>query len=175
VAKLHGQVAKADILPGQQLTAKDFEAAGNGVITKLAATERAVAIPLDSAHGLLGILRAGDHVDVLSGFLVETAGTRPRPLLRTIAQDVLVLKAPVRDKAGAGLQGTANSVEDIVVRMSNSAAPKVAFAAEYGKVWLALRPADGKDVPRRSIVTIESLMFTDLANARVLRAGGGAR
>lgn len=172
-AVLRGKVATSDILPGQQLTSADFKPAGSGVITKLDSEQRAVTLPLDKAHGMIGQLRVGDHVDVLAGFLVETGGGRPRPVMRNVAQDVLVLSVP-KAATGAAVSGSSRP-QEIGLRVSNVSAPKVAFAAEFGKVWLALRPANGEDVSKRSLVTIESLLFSQLSGTTPLRAGGAAR
>lgn len=171
-ALLKGKVATTDILPGQQLTDADFKSAGNGVITKLDAEERAITVPLDKAHGLIGQLRVGDHIDVLAGFLVETGSGRPRPVMRTVAQDVLVLSIPPK-ATGTAVNGSSRP-QEIGLRVTNVAAPKIAFAAEFGKVWLALRPANGADVDKRSLVTIESLLFSQLSGTRPLRANRGA-
>ena len=173
-AVLKGKVASVDILPGQQLTRSDFKAAGSGVITKLDATQRAIALPLDKAHGLIGPVKVGDHVDVLSGFLVDTGAGRPKPVLRTIAQDVLVLSVP-EAAGGAGVRSGGNSAKEVTLRVDSKSAPKLAFASEYGKVWLVLRPANGEDVDKRSLVTIESMLFTDLANSQILRAARNGR
>ena len=170
-AILKGKVATTDILPGQQLTRGDFKPAGSGVITKLDAEHRAVTLPLDKAHGMIGQLRIGDHIDVLAGFLVETGGGRPRPVMRTVAQDVLVLDVP-KQATGAAVNGGGRP-QEIGLRVTSVSAPKIAFAAEFGKVWLALRPANGKDLDKRSLVTIESLLFSQLANSTALRVNRG--
>ena len=54
-AILRGRVAAEDIFPGQQLTEADFVVAPEGAVTsKLAEDERAISIPLDTAHGMIG-------------------------------------------------------------------------------------------------------------------------
>src|SRR4051812_10068380 len=70
-ASLRGQVATHDLVRGQQLTVADFAKPTNQVLSRLDADERAVTIPLDSAHGMLANVQAGDHVDVLAGFDVD--------------------------------------------------------------------------------------------------------
>jgi Flp pilus assembly protein CpaB len=155
-AALRGKVAVADILPGQQLTSADFKPAGRGVVTKLAADQRAITISLDTAHGLIGTIAAGDHVDVLSGFLVDNATGRQAPVLRTLMQDVLVLSVP--KSAGGGI-GAATQTKDVTLRVSYRQAPKIAFAADNGKLWLALRPQNGNTVDAQTLVTLQSLLF----------------
>src|ERR1700719_2761246 len=50
---LHGEVATRNIYPGQQITASDFTTSG-GIASQLTTTQRAVSVPVDSAHGLVG-------------------------------------------------------------------------------------------------------------------------
>jgi Flp pilus assembly protein CpaB len=156
--KLRGKVAVEDILPGQQLTATDFKPAGHGIVTKLGADQRGIKVSLDAAHGLIGDVQRGDHVDVLSGFMVDTATGRPRPMLRTLMQNLLVLDAPVGVKASGGRSGSSRPRE-VTLRVTNKQAPKLAFAADNGKVWLVLRPQNGSDSVEQSLVTLESLLL----------------
>lgn len=167
-ATLRGKVAVADILPGQQLTAADFRAAGRGIVTKLGADERAITIALDSSHGLAGKIRAGDHVDVLSGFVIDSNVGRQRPVLQVLMQDVLVLDVPLRAKgpdADADTGGT-NEISEVTLRVSARSAPKLAFAADNGKLRLVLRPQNGARLDRSSLVSVASL----LAEARPVKA-----
>ncbi len=161
-AKLRGKVAVEDILPGQQLTAADFEPAGHGLVTKLGAEQRGIKVSLDASHGLIGDVQKGDHVDVLSGFMVDTATGRPRPMLRTLMQNLLVLDAPVGVNANGGRSGSSRPRE-VTLRVTNKQAPKLAFAADNGKVWLVLRPQNGKDSLEQSLVTLESLLLDSRA------------
>lgn len=165
-ATLRGKIALEDILPGQQLTAADFKPAGRGVVTKLGPDERGMKVALDSAHGLIGTIRKGDHVDVLSGFLVDSATGRQRPILRTLMQNVLVLDAPAGG-AGGGAAGGSDNTEDVTLRVKDKQAPKLAFAADNGKLWLVLRPQNGRDNERQSLVTLETLLL----DAKSIRSG----
>jgi len=67
-AALSGKAAAQDIFPGQQITSADFSATADPLRGRLTGTQRALAIPVDAAHGLIGSVRAGDHVDVLGSF-----------------------------------------------------------------------------------------------------------
>src|SRR5919202_262587 len=93
-ASLRGVVAVHDIVRGQQLTTADFAKPTDPVMSRLGSDERAVSIPHDSAHGIIGRIAAGDHVDVLAGFQVEpdSGAARPHPVMRTLLQDVEVLQ-----------------------------------------------------------------------------------
>jgi pilus assembly protein CpaB len=155
-AVLRGKVATAQILPGQQLTAADFTGAGHGIVTKLSADERAITISLDSAHGLVGKVRSGDHVDVLSGFMLDSSAGRQRPVLRLLMQDVLVLDVPKR--ASSAAVGGANDTSEVTLRVAASVAARLAFASDNGKVWLVLRPQNGARLDHSTLVTLASLL-----------------
>jgi Flp pilus assembly protein CpaB len=167
---LKGKLATREILPGSQLTGTEFATADNDIVTKLAPDQRALTLPVDRAHGMVGTIKPGDHVDIIGGFLVDTGVGRPRPLARNLVQDVLVLKVP-NVETGAGGKVLPSVINEVTVRLGNRLAPKVAFVAEYGKLWVALRPANGTNVARTSLTTIESLMFGDPATARSFRRG----
>ena len=154
---LAGKVAARDIYPGQQITAADFTTGGDAVRGKLSGDQRAIAVPLDGAHGLIGQVRANDRVDVLAGFNASSASTgRGRPTLRTLVRDVLVLKAPESTSTSSGRAGTGN----IIVRVSDKQAAQLAFATDNGKVWFVLRPPAGATSSSESTpnVNLDSLL-----------------
>jgi Flp pilus assembly protein CpaB len=157
-AALRGKIAVADILPGQQLTGGDFKTAGSGPVTKLGADERGIMISLDNAHGLNGSIKPGDHVDVFSGFLVDRRANGLRPVLRALMQNVLVLKTPTEVKRSTVGSGS-NKPKEVMLRVKSSQAPALAFAADNGKVWLVLRPENGEDIDRRTLVNLESVLL----------------
>ena len=156
-AALKGKVAVDDILPGQQLTNDDFKAAGHGIVTKLAADQRAISVSLDTAHGLVGNIRAGDHVDVLSGFMLDSSIGRQTPVLRMLMQNVLVLDVPAK-KTTTGVGQNANQTSEITLRVDAAAAPKLAFAADNGTLWLVLRPQNGEKIDGDTVVSLASLL-----------------
>src|SRR5947208_2461428 len=125
-AALAGKVATRDIYPGDQITAADFAADADPLRGELTGDQRAMAVPLDSAHGLIGQVRAGDKVDVLAGFnAASSAGGAGRPQLRTLIQNVLVLKAPDGAKTASS-----TSTQNLTVRVTAAQAAQVAFAAD---------------------------------------------
>jgi Flp pilus assembly protein CpaB len=168
---LRGRVATHDIFPGQQLTTADFAVGGASVASSLTKAERLIAIPLDGAHGLIGQVSTGDHVDVFAGFNVvpvdargvPVQGGQSRAVLKLIMQDV-----PVGDVGKAGNGGNAN----VSLKVTNAQAENLAFASDNGKVWIVLRPPNGaKPVPPR-LVTAETLLL-GVPAVVVQRAFGG--
>jgi pilus assembly protein CpaB len=134
---LHGEVAARNIYPGQQITASDFTNSAT-IASELNGPQRAVSVPVDPAHGLIGFVRTGDHVDVLASY---TAGAGSnRGAVTTLLRDVLVLSVP---SSGGGGVGGGGSNSNIALRVSDQDAPSLAYAADNGKVWIVLRPPLG--------------------------------
>jgi Flp pilus assembly protein CpaB len=134
---LHGEVTATAIYPGQQLTAADFAHGNVTIASQLTGTERALSVPVDSAHGLIGFVQTGDYVDVLSSF----AGNGGHGAVSMLASDVLVLSAPSSGGSG-GIAGGGNA-GNIVLRVTAKTATAMAFAADNGKIWITLRPPVG--------------------------------
>jgi Flp pilus assembly protein CpaB len=155
-AALRGRVAISDIYPGQQLTVADFSVALTDALpTHLAQTQRAIAIPIDSAHGLVGQLQPGDHVDVYAGFNVDSArGGGSGPVIKLLMQNALILRVPgVHTGIGAG------SSSNVVLRASYQQAAEIAFASDNGKIWLVARPNANAQPTPPELVTVESLLL----------------
>ena len=165
-AAIEGKVAAKDIFPGQQVTAESFARGIEPLRAQLAGDMRAISIPIDTAHGSLGHLRRGDHVDVLVGFMAVSQFGRAKPMVRTLLQDVLVLSAPPKPKGGATSSATAKS--SVTLRVNDRQAARVAFAAENGKVWLSMRPPAGARSTPPSTVRLETL----LSETKPIRTGG---
>jgi Flp pilus assembly protein CpaB len=161
-ASLRGRYATREILRGQQLTAADFSATANALSSTLTGRQRVVTVPLDSAHGLIGQLQVGDHVDVMAAFTVlpitrggtPIAGAAPRPVLKTIIQNAPVVSIT----GGGGGIGGANT-SNVGLRLTFTQANQLAFASENGKIWLADRPAAGAPLLRPSFVTLETVLL----------------
>jgi Flp pilus assembly protein CpaB len=158
-----GKVAVKDIQPGQQLTLGDFSTA-SGVTAQLAPDERAISVPLDTSHGLTGVVNAGDRVDVYAGVdgSVDRAsnGISAGAALRLLMSNVPVLA--VSKNAGSGLGGSGvNAQADVVLRVNASKAGALAFASDNGKVWLILRGANAKNpsAQAQAAYTINSLLL----------------
>jgi Flp pilus assembly protein CpaB len=165
-ATLKGRVALEDIYPGQQLTTADFSTSTTDAIaTKITADQRAVSIPLDEAHGLIGHVRAGDRVDILGGFNVvrvdgrgnpiQNAGAA-RPVMKLLMENIYVLEVPT--EAGGGFGGGGKQT-NVVLRLTDEQAAQLAFASDNGKIWFSLRPQSGASTPAPSFVTLETLLL----------------
>jgi pilus assembly protein CpaB len=133
---LRGQAAVTEILPGQQLVAADFGPSTGGVIDRLSGNQRAVAVPVDATHGLSGNVQAGDHVDVFASF----GGNAGGGVVHTLLQNALVLQPPT---GSSGSVGSSNGGSSIILQVTDQQALSLAYTADFGKVWIVLRPGTG--------------------------------
>jgi len=130
-ALLKGRVAVADIYPGQQLTLTDFTPTAVATLgARLTGKQRAISIPIDSVHGMIGTVVPGDRVDVYANL----SGA-----IKPILQNVYVLSES-GSGASTGLGSSATGASAITLRVSPSGAGRLAFASDNGKVWVVLRP-----------------------------------
>ena len=156
-AAIRGRVAVRDVYKGQQLTAADFVAGATSLSSTLTGTQRIVTIPLDTAHGLIAHLQAGDRVDVFAGFNVTpvgqvAAGAQSVPIVSRVMTNILVVDVSGSAKSAVGQQGNTN----VSLRMTDAQAQKVAFASDNGKIWLTLRPAANASSTAPGLVTVNS-------------------
>jgi Flp pilus assembly protein CpaB len=158
LSQIDGRVASHDIYPGQQITTAAFGASGGALTSKLSGADRAVTVSLDSAHGLSGAVATGDRVDVIVGFNVNRRVGGTSAVTKLLAPNVLVLKTG-DNSSGSG---------DVTLRVSDDMAPKIAFAADNGKIWLVLRPAAGAKETAPKVVSVDTLLF----GVKPLQAGG---
>jgi Flp pilus assembly protein CpaB len=170
-ASFRGRIAVDDIYPGQQLTVSDFSATGADVLgVKLGGDQRAISIPVDVAHGMVGQVEAGDHVDVYGSYMVKQPNSNEptRAVLKPILQDALVLSAPESGGSGLGGGGTSN----VVLRASPRSTSEIAFTVDNGKLWIVLRPRSGAPAAKPDLVTVETILF-NVRPLAVYRSFGG--
>jgi Flp pilus assembly protein CpaB len=157
---LKGQVAIADVFPGEQLTAAKFSADQAGSFSnQITADQRVVTIPFDAAHGLIGRVQAGDHIDVYAGFNVHPIGQDGRPVpggseravLKLITTDVDVLAVPD--------SGSSTGKARLTIRAADQDVAKMAFTADNGVLWAILRPRANAAPTSPNIVSVETVLF----------------
>ena len=118
-SEIAGAVSVASITAGQQVTVADFAHTEITIGAYLRGDQRAIAIPLDTAHGFTSYLVEGDTVDIM-GY-----GSHGTVML---AQDITVL---------------ANSGGDVVFRVTDKQALVLTAASAETQLWLSLRPPAG--------------------------------
>jgi Flp pilus assembly protein CpaB len=177
-SSIRGRVAERDIYPGAQLTAADFAPAEDALAATLTETQRVVSVPLGSAHGLIGSISEGDHVDVYASFNVIPVardgtplnGGQSRAVLRRIMSDIQVLGVGAQKGDNVASTGSTN----VQLKVTEQQAANLAFASDNGKLWLALRPSAGAKTSRPSIVTVETLLL-GVPPLRAVQSFGGTR
>jgi Flp pilus assembly protein CpaB len=153
---LRGRIAADDIFPGAQLTTAQFTAGATDTVSaRVIEYERGIAVPVDEAHGMIGKVVAGDKVDVIAGFVIDGSDGKQHPVTFLLVQDVLVLDVP--EEAKAGFAAGANK-QSVVLRLTDEEATKTAYASEYGKVWIAVRPRSGAEQSLPARVTLDRLL-----------------
>lgn len=150
---LSGEHAASNILPGQQLTSADFVSGGTGIPAQLTPNQRAISLTLDASHGLDGVLEAGDYVDVYGGFNLNAV-----PVIRLLADDATVLKVGT----GGGTTGAGGG--QVLLAVTNTQAATLAYTADYGRVWLVLRPASAVN-PRQYLTDLPTIVRSVVALA----------
>ncbi len=148
---LHEEVATRNIFPGQQLTTADFAKTG-AFHSRLPRGDRAISVPVDGSHGMVGYLHSGNRVDVYVSF-PGSGSTNKVPYLRLLATNVVVLDAAQAASGGIGNTNTAN----VVLQLDSRLAADLAFASDNGKIWLILGPGYGAR-PSREIITEQAII-----------------
>jgi Flp pilus assembly protein CpaB len=149
-AALTGSIAAHDIFPGQQMTQADFAPqAETSIPYQITGAQRAIAIPVDSAHGLIGQVTNGNFVDVyvgVSGAGGSASAGSGGAVVTLLLADVLVLSAP-------GAAGP-----NAILRVTSSQAARFAFAADNARIWLVLRPQVGAKRTLPTTATLATLL-----------------
>jgi len=139
---LSGRAAVADIFPGHQLLATDFAVdTGASISSQLTGDQRALSINIDTTHGSLSQVRAGDNVDVY----ISAAG-----VVKLFRPDVKVLAIP----ATQGPSGAGN----LIVRVKQKDAADWAFAADNAQFWFVLRPVVGAKKTAKDTANAASIL-----------------
>lgn len=154
---MKGKVTVAEIFPGKQLTASDFADATSAIGASLKLYDRAIAVPFDSARGLIGYIQKGDHVDVIAGFNVDRGDGKQVPITKTIMQNILVLDAP--DSSSKGGIGSSTSNSNIVLLVDDKQADDLAFSSDYGNVWVVLRAGAGAQQHTPDLTSVDTILF----------------
>jgi pilus assembly protein CpaB len=154
-ASLKNTVTVQDIYPGQQLLASDLTPLGLALGTQLVKEQRAISIPADTTHGLIGYVQPGDRVDIYGGFSTTVGGVE-QSITKLLMQDMLVLGAVGGGGGGIGQGGGGGT---LVLRVTPRQAAELAFATDNGNLWVSLRPRTGAPVERPNLITKEKLLF----------------
>jgi Flp pilus assembly protein CpaB len=155
-SSLRDRVATRDIYAGSQLTAADFAPAAADVAASLTKHQRIITLPFDATHGSTANLQAGDHVDIYAMFNLVPVNAIGTPTGTGGSHTVLrMIMSNVDIAAVRGAGGNAN----LDFKVTDTQATQLAYAADNGRLWLALRPAANAKTAPPSVVTAETLML----------------
>lgn len=139
---LIGSVTKHPLAAGEWLTAQSVVRPGDhGFLAAVVAPgRRAIGVAVDATNSAGGLIRPGDHVDVIltQELRDEGVSAAQRVLAETILNDVRILSADqrlaVEGNAATGVPAT------ITLEVSPLQAEQLAVATTLGRLHLALRP-----------------------------------
>lgn len=146
-----GKTALVPIMAGEQVLATKLAAPGTGLTLagKTPPGKRAFTITFDPAAAVGGMVKPGDHVDVLATFSKQQ-------VMLTLFQDILVLAVgqlmiPTAEPGttGKGARTTGAKKETITFALTPQEVQILSVAMEHGKIQLTLRPRmeSGKALP----------------------------
>jgi pilus assembly protein CpaB len=156
-----GRPVAEKISQGQPLLWSDFELQKSATARRLSAAvqkgQRALTMPVDMSGSVAGMLRPGDHVDILGTF----ARAQQDYATVTILQNVLVLATGEIRGSGENEEQTTPSggtgprtFNNITVSVDPEEAELLVFAMQRGPVNVALRSQDDvatfDDVPEKN-------------------------
>jgi len=156
------------IVSGEQVTVRQFRpVAQQGVLASISGNQRAMTVPGDADQLLSGIVKDGDHVDVVVdvGYGIKAAGGGlSRSVARIVLRNLLVLRAPTDGSS-------------ITFALTDTQAQKLLFVMKNSQWWLVLRPVARPADSPESIETIQSMLADGLGPKALdqLTDGNGAR
>jgi Flp pilus assembly protein CpaB len=174
------KIATERVYAGEQVSARRFvPVEQRGVLGQLKGNQRALQVPGDVNQLLVGTLKAGDRVDVVTSikYNVKDLGgaataDRDRMATRVALRDLQVLRAPSGSLA-ADTVGNAVDSYAVQLKVTDSQAQKLFFVMKNGDWSLQLRPVvDAADSPE-SVETIESVLGDGLRPRQFMQLYGG--
>ena len=152
LGELAGQVATADIQPGEQLLAARFgeaEESGDTGTVPVPSGLQEVSVLLEPQRAIGGRLDAGDTVGVIVSLGDgKQNGETGSVMHQILVTDVVGAPVPVDDAADAETEtasaGTSVPATSLMITLAVTAAQAeaVAYGMEHGSIWLSLENAD---------------------------------
>lgn len=139
---LDGVLAKESIGTGEQVTERRLVMAGKnvGFTGIIPPHKRAIAVAVNEANGVGGLIKTGDYVDAIVGFDATNVGDNASRLL---LQNLLVLAVNRDTGIEAGDKDASKEAvktTTVTLAVDPEDAPKLSLAQDKGKISLALRP-----------------------------------
>jgi Flp pilus assembly protein CpaB len=170
--QLAGLVATQQIFAGEQITTRRFAAPSErGIHAQLTGVQRAIAVPGKQHQLLAGILKTGDHIDIVASWTYPEGS--PSHYTRVILRNVPVLRAPLN---GAGTAEKIGGIDDSAATLlvTDSQVQKLFWAMKYAEWHFELRPtADAVDSPE-NVESAHSLLVEGVRPKQLEDAKVGA-
>ena len=166
--QLEDLVSVQQTFAGEQVTTRRFAVPeARGISAQLKGTQRAVAVPGDREQLLVGTLKQGDRVDIVSDFVHNEV-----KYSRLVARDVLVLKAPMSEAAAEKLTSNRGGDFAAMLALTDTQVQKLSWTLTFADGWrLELRPAaDAADSPEN--VESSYSLLREGARPKQLEAAG---
>jgi len=137
---VQGLIAPQPIYIGEQVTARRFgPIAEAGVRTQLKGTYRAIQFQGNPNQLLSGVIKAGDHVDVVASIKFPSEQSS-KHFSKVVLQDVLVLRTSGDTSSTASVVDPNGGDGWIMLRLTDAQSQRMYFAYANDDWWLALRP-----------------------------------
>jgi Flp pilus assembly protein CpaB len=180
--QISGLVATQQIFDGEQITLRRFsQDATLGIQGELKGTYRAYQVHGDANQMLSGVLRKGDHVDLVATFKYGIVGTDVKgSATRTVLRDLLVLRPPASSTDSNKVESGFSGGTSVILRVTDAQAQKLDFTintavrdSDDNPNWhLTLRsPVKAADSPE-SITSIDSVLLDGLSAQQRSRLNG---
>ncbi|MCK1736807.1 Flp pilus assembly protein CpaB [Bradyrhizobium sp. 138] len=144
-AGLPGSLIRKFVEAGSPVTLQDIlRPRDRGFLASvLAPDSRAISIKVDEESGVAGLIRPGDHVDVVLTQVFEKVDTARRALSETVLRNVRVIAIDQEIVQGARpISGMAGKQSQTVsLELTQEQVKKVAVAKQLGTLSLAVRAA----------------------------------
>lgn len=168
-------IATQPIYIGEQVTARRFGPVSEaGVRTQLKGTYRAMQIEGDPNQILAGVLRPGDHVDVVASVKFPTEDAA-KHFTKVVLRDVIVLRTSGSADATATVVDPTGGGGWVMMRVTDAQAQKLYFVYANADWWLTLRPglndANGPESVDDAMSILRAGIGSDSAKSR-LSSGG---
>jgi Flp pilus assembly protein CpaB len=137
-ASVQGRVSLVELPQGQPIKSSDAAPKSSmGLAFEVKRGYRAMAVPLDLVGNVGDFVKPGNRVDVLVAFVKEQ-----QVVVRTVAQDILVLTINRETTAGPAAEGGTTGTDDKKQSSTQGGTPR----AQTTPVTLALTPAQAQVV-----------------------------
>ncbi|MDP4110468.1 MAG: Flp pilus assembly protein CpaB, partial [Bacillota bacterium] len=139
--KIKGAITNSSIEAGEQVLSPRLNRKGNeegGLSYIIPDGKRAITIEATSVSSVGGFLKAGDFADIIAAMTVSEKTERGE--VATVNKGFMLLQNIEVLKTGAGGSGAAGNT-NVTVAVEPEDAVKLFYAANFGRLTFALRPA----------------------------------